>query len=320
VTVCCFDPLSDGTVIYGPQFIFSYDPEAEPGQGWKAEAITLDPIKYPNDPRITDMRGQANTQACSTELRHLQGKRLMYTLPQMGGQYGLYAFEDVPSQIAYYAGSIGTSSAGGNSGGNNFAFHVDAKGGVWQGQTSNNKIWHYAFAGWSAAGIPIFASPVQYSVPDLFTELTRAHYESSSDTLYIGGYTATEIKKVWGEVGAVMSRYDHWTSGNPQLRWAVTLPLDDRGYPPKSFTIAGDYLFTVSSYPVQGIETVVTILDTNNGTTVGTLIPGAVVGNIGGWVDMIHGIQAMRRKNGQYLVIVEGDARGKNIVYQWTPA
>jgi hypothetical protein len=34
---------------------------------------------------------------------------------------------------------------------------------------------------------------------------------------------------------------------------------------------------------------------------------------------MIHAIHALRRKNGQYLIMVEEDARGKNLIYQWAP-
>lgn len=313
VTVCCFDPTSDGTVIYGPEFILSYDPDAAPGQGWKAEAITLDHFKYPNDPRYV----QHNHNACSTELRYLQGKRLLYTMGQTGGGYDLYTFEPSPSQVAYYVGSVT---------GPGFAWSVDANGDIWRGQGNNHNIRKYTFTGWSDEGNPTFAVPVEWPVPSLFTKptggtnLNRAHYESNTDTLYLGGYTAQDARKTWGEVGATLARFDNWIHGSQQLRWAVTLPVDQHGYPPKSFSVAGDYIFTVHIYPVNGKDTVVTILSIEDGATVGTIIPGETVGWVGGWVDTIHGIEAMRRKNGQYLIIVEGDNRGKNIVYQWTPS
>jgi hypothetical protein len=39
-------------------------------------------------------------------------------------------------------------------------------------------------------------------------------------------------------------------------------------------------------------------------------------------VDALLGVQvaaAFKRKNGQYLVLVEDDWRGKNLLYRWLP-
>ncbi|PKY11451.1 hypothetical protein B1757_04325 [Acidithiobacillus marinus] len=305
VTAFCFDPLHNGTVVYGPESIFSYDPEKAPGKGWKATAITLDAIRYPHDPRIM------GKNACSTEIRHIQGKRLLYTMGQTGGGYDLYAFEASPSQIAYPVAAVK---------GDGFAWNVDAQGGIWRGQTPDQTIWHYAFASWSDSGIPRFKEPVRYPIPALFTRVTRAHYDSASDSLYMGGYTNEKPKKSWGLIGAVIARYDHWTSTQPQLRWVINTPLDGHDLPPKAFDIAGDCLFTVAVFPTHGKDAVVTIFRLEDGKKVGTLSPDESVGSHSGWIDMIHAIHALRRKNGQYLIIVEEDARGKNLVYQWTPS
>jgi hypothetical protein len=48
--------------------------------------------------------------------------------------------------------------------------------------------------------------------------------------------------------------------------------------------------------------------------------PGPEVGGASGWVDMSHGLVAMQRRDGTYLVIVEENYRAKNLVYQWRPA
>jgi hypothetical protein len=37
-------------------------------------------------------------------------------------------------------------------------------------------------------------------------------------------------------------------------------------------------------------------------------------------VDIPEGIQAIRRSNGEYLVLVEEDRKSKILSYQWTPA
>lgn len=305
VTAFGFDPASDGTVVYGPEEIFSFEPSRPPGMGWKATAITLDAVRYPNDPRIK------GTNACSTELRHLDGRRLLYLMGQAAGGFDLYAFEPSPSEIAHHVGRI----AGGG-----FAWSVDSNGGIWRGQGRGRTIWHYAFNKWSKAGAPVFKPPVRYTAPDMFTEVARAHYVNATDTMYIGGYTRRATKKSWGLVGSVLARYDGWTSGSPKLRWNITLPLDGHGLPPKAFDVAGDYIFAAHVYPTNGQMAVVTVLDVADGAQVHTMSPGAAVGHNSGWIDMIHAIHACRRSNGEYLVLVEEDWRGKNIVYQWRPA
>jgi hypothetical protein len=47
--------------------------------------------------------------------------------------------------------------------------------------------------------------------------------------------------------------------------------------------------------------------------------PGPEVGRASGWVDVPNGISAHRRKDGEYLVFVEEDARGKVLMYRWKP-
>jgi hypothetical protein len=44
------------------------------------------------------------------------------------------------------------------------------------------------------------------------------------------------------------------------------------------------------------------------------------VGHTSGWVDVPNGISAYRRDDGEYLVFVEEDARGKVLMYRWKPA
>lgn len=38
-----------------------------------------------------------------------------------------------------------------------------------------------------------------------------------------------------------------------------------------------------------------------------------------GWVDITHALSAFKRANGQYLMLVEEDFRGKCISYRWRP-
>jgi hypothetical protein len=43
------------------------------------------------------------------------------------------------------------------------------------------------------------------------------------------------------------------------------------------------------------------------------------VGDQQGWEDMPYAVQALRRRDGEYLVLVEEDARAKNLLYRWRP-
>lgn len=55
------------------------------------------------------------------------------------------------------------------------------------------------------------------------------------------------------------------------------------------------------------------------GEKVGVMFPGQEVGGNSGWIDMVHGIHTLKTSSGNYLVIVEEDWRGKNLVCHWRP-
>ena len=130
-------------------------------------------------------------------------------------------------------------------------------------------------------------------------------------------------------VGPVFARYDNWTSGEPTKRYETTgLPTDLREFPktPKSISVAGDYVFMVACWhsgdpekghnKLNGKPLMVHVYRADNGEYVGNMW--------GPWkplpiVDTKHGLNAFKRSNGQYMLIVEEVYRGKNIVYLWTP-
>ena len=51
----------------------------------------------------------------------------------------------------------------------------------------------------------------------------------------------------------------------------------------------------------------------------GSFVPGPEVGGNAGWLDMPYAMDATRRKDGEYLLLVEEDWRGKNLLYRWKP-
>ena len=77
-------------------------------------------------------------------------------------------------------------------------------------------------------------------------------------------------------------------------------------------SIAGDYVFAVT---VKKAE--VYVYDAKTGRQVKILKPGAEVFGETGWVDIPYGVRAFRRKNGEYLVFVEEDAKAKVMMYRF---
>ncbi|GAA5238676.1 hypothetical protein BMMON2_14980 [Burkholderia mallei] len=132
------------------------------------------------------------------------------------------------------------------------------------------------------------------------------------------GYTA-DAPRVGGlskEVGRVLVRFDKWSSGAPVMRYQVALPwrLDAKPiFTLIGLTQEGRYLFGVE--PVGTVH----VYDKDNGRELGVIKPGPEVGRASGWVDVPFGISAYRRENGEYLVFVEEDARGKVMMYRWRP-
>lgn len=307
--VDCFDvrEVAPGKFeIYGANEIIGFDPTKPPGKSWRLKAITRDLTRYPDDPR-------REGNDCGALVRVVQGQRMLFTTPQTGGGFRLYVFEPAPSQVARYVGEITLKGV------EVWARNVDSKGDIWL--SDGKTIYRYHFKGFDGKGNPIYnlTSPDRWSAPVPFTQIMRLKYIPDTDTLYIGGYTAEVTAPSWGLMGGILARYDQWLKGNRAPRFAVTMPKDDEGLFPKEFDVAGDFVFTVMVKPTKGKPAMVHVFRSDNGVKVGVMVPGPEVGGVSGWVDMVHGIHALRTLAGDYLVVVEEDFRGKNLVYHWRP-
>jgi len=307
--VDCYDirEISPGKFeLYGANEIIGFDPTKPPGKSWWLKAITRDHIRYPDDPRHKDPWGGAL-------IRVLQGRRVLFTTPQMSGGFRIYVFEPSPSQIARYVGEVTLKGV------EVWARNVDSKGNIWL--SDGRTIYRYRFKGFDSKGNPVYDlnNPDTWQAPEPFTEIMRLKYIPETDTLYIGGYTKEVQPPSWGLMGGILARYDNWAKGNRTPRYAIVMPKDDDGLFPKEFDVAGDYIFAVMVKPTKGKPAMVHVFRTDTGEKVGVMFPGPEVGGNSGWIDMVHGIHALKTSTGDYLIVVEEDWRGKNIVYHWRP-
>jgi hypothetical protein len=255
----------------------------------------------------------------TANLRHLQGRRLLYTIGQYGGGYNLFAFDTSNGHLARPAGKITAP-------GETWAWHIADNGDIWHGDAPENNIRRFPFRGWSSDGTPLFETnkPDIWPRPADFDPVRRIIYDDRADTLYLSGYLKGESIDSWGVTGKTLRRYDGWVRGEKKIRYTIKLPLNPdgeaKGKPlsPNSIALAGDYLFIGMVKPEHGKQQV-HILRADDGSYLGTFEPGPEVGGNAGWEDMPYAVQALKRSNGEYLVLVEEDWRGKNLLYRWKP-
>lgn len=308
--VDCFDIVEVSTgkfELYGSAEILTFNPRLPDGKRWKLKAITRDHIRYPDDPRNREPWG-------GVFLRTLQGRRVLFTTPQMGGGFRIFVFEPAPSQIARYAGEVTLPDI------ELWARNVDSRGNIWF--SDGRRVLRYRFRGFDREGRPVYdmAHPDSWQAPPPFTEVARLEYIVETDTLYVSGYTQDVTPPSWGLMGGVLARYDGWLRGNRTPRYVISMPRDEEGLFPEEFDVAGDYLFAAMVRGGYGHSSLVYAFRADNGEQEGVLFPGREVGGNSGWIDMVHGIHALKASDGTYLIVVEEDWRGKNIVYVWKPA
>jgi hypothetical protein len=341
---------SDGTDVWTTENRYTLDWSKPVGKQWTWRAQTVDPVRFPLDPRLHE----AHHNISNPLLRTIAGKPFMVARGMFSQALVFYKIEGeiaVPSAMisrAPYrdAGWKNVEQPEGrwiwrDSNGDGapqkaefvsdaksdpefWAQWVDESGGVWQGWQDNveKPIKYLPLQGLDARGNPIYdrAKEQSWPMPDGMTHLLRLEYLPATDTLYLSGHT-TERPKTggeWGQVGTEVWRVDNWLKGNRVPAWRAVLPYGGEGDAnrnTKSMCVEGEYFFVV-----EGRKAIVHVYSLKDGREVGTMSPGPEVSKESGWIDFPDAIRAFKRKNGEYLVFVEEDWKGKIITYRWTPA
>ncbi|MDR5837352.1 hypothetical protein [Caballeronia sp. LZ034LL] len=345
-----FDPGAPDTIYTGSK-IFKMDWTQPPGKQWNYTAYTVDRFAYPDDPELhigRNVRGEPM-------VRRLNGNRpYLYTLDPYSHELYVHRFDAAHGKIAIPSGMFAESfisggypanqpaygewlwrdlngdgrmddgeytgnASTGSTVGNSFIW-VDAAGAVWFG-TPTSGIRQMPVQSFDAFGNPVYSyvTAKTYAMPAPFTRIGRVLYVAATDTMYVSGFTQNIPYDAsrWKEAGPVLARYDNWSGGAPVMTWSIALPWNTASTPPVTtvgLATAGDYVFVAELYTQK-----VDVYDARTGAAVGVMTPGANVGGTSGYVDVELGISATRRANGEYVVLVEDDARAKILVYRWTP-
>lgn len=342
------DPARPNSVYTGNKR-FELDLSKPAGREWTYAGFLSNRFRYPDDPVFRTDQWPGMPMA-----RRLDGRTFLYLTDMYADHLKIYRFDPkrdgeiaIPSGLLagrarpvdkvpnkppggewiwrdangngrfddgeFEMNTTGKGKAGG------WGWWVDTNGDIWR--TSDVRgIHRFRYGGLDKAGNPIYAYSklTTYPVPQPFTALRRSMYEPQTDTLYVSGYTADAMPQagINKEVGRVLVRYDKWSTGAPVVRYTIALPWQPDAKPILTLigiTVEGRYLFAVE--PVGKIH----VYDKETGREVGVMSPGPEVGRASGWVDVPFGISAAKRANGEYLVFVEEDARGKVLMYRWKP-
>ncbi len=229
------------------------------------------------------------------------------------------------------------------------SYWVDSNGDIWQSTDGSGKtgVRHFKFAGFNPTGSPLwdydpshFTQEINHLGPEPFSEIYRVEYQAGDDTMFLTGYSseasspAHNLFPGYGyrspayatkNVGPIVARYDHWLRGNRKPAWAVRIPYggvkhnDEHGCA-AAISIAGDYFFVGYEGLFNDADSGrIQVYRTRDGGYVGTLHAGPESGNIEGAMDIPHGVRAIRRASGEYLVFSEDDWHAKVLMYRWTP-
>ena len=345
VDVACADPSTVGDDIWGVQEHYRMDYSRPPGQEARWVGYSLDRHKYPNDPRgLTFVKQQGEHGLTSPQVVYLEGKRFLF----VGGMFAsnfinIFRYEGeiaIPSGLILQWGNPiyrtdlawppnkpkGTSiwrdtNGDGDYQAEEFApntdrvrpgpFWVDRRGDIWMAYGTLR----YEFQGLDPKGNPIYRSDkaMGWDPPEGMKNVARVWYDSDSDRLVAAEEGVDERGRPdMRHIGKVFV-CKNYKGGN---RKAISFD-SGAGKEAGCVAAAGDYVFT-GGWKERGRVWVNRMSD---GQAVGVLEPGPTVGGVEntGWIDILTGITAHRRKDGEYLIFVEEDYKAKALLYRWRP-
>ncbi len=190
-------------------------------------------------------------------------------------------------------------------------FWVDKKGNIWMAYG----FFRYDFQGLDPKGNPIYSADkiTVLDKPRGVDRPARVCYLDDSDTLVVAEEGRDEEgRPSMRHIGRVFVCRGY-KAGN---RDAISF-LSGAGREAGCVAAVGDYAFT-GGWKARGH---ISINRLSDGAEVGSFDPGETVGGVKntGWIDLLTGINAYQRKDGEYLVFVEENYKAKSLIYRWKP-
>ena len=339
--------------IYTKEEHFTTDYTRPPGQDWQYRGYTVNPLKYPDDPRlhiwssnarveilggnpflfVTDMTGEnlsvyrfhAATDGETAIPCVLFAKRPITDktgYPKNQPERGEWIWTDANGDGKINADEFQTNKNADSNG----LMTPDSNGTIWQ--TWNNQIRALPLQNVDAKGVPHwnYARARTYPKPPELDEIRRLRYLPERDVMLLGGNRGDDHNQHWKPMGPVLCLYDHWSGGKPILRKSIVLPYakgssGHESAEPISFDVAGDYIFVAYTRGLKedGITNAfVKVLRLSDLSVVGNLSAESQFGEMG-LLDLVESTTAVRRANGEYVIFLEEDEKAKSIVFRWRP-
>jgi len=343
--VATADPADDAATVWGIQERYAMDWSQPPGRDSRWVGYTLDRHRYPNDPRgLMHVKQQGEHGLTSPQVVYLQGRRFLFVGGMFASNFinifrfdgeiavpsglilqwshGLYntdlpwpphkpagtsLWRDINGDGDYQASEFTANADRVNPG----PFWVDRQGNIWMAYG----FFRYDFQGLDSEGNPIYAADkiTILDKPKGVGTVARVCYLDESDTLVVaedgqdeqGKPSMRHIRRVFICKG--------YRAGNRDTVSFVPGAGGEAG----CVAAAGEYAFT-GGWKARGRIWVNRLSD---GAEIGVLDPGPTVGGVAntGWIDLLTGINAFKRRSGEYLVFVEENYKAKSLIYRWTP-
>ena len=242
---------------------FEIDYSKPAGQQWDYKAFTLNPFKYPNDPRQFEM-------LAPVWVRDIQGKPFLFTTTSGGHDLWMIVYRFSPKtdgEIAIPSGAFSRSKASvwaadvqppsgqwiwrdasGNGSpessefarpagaaidADNWATFVDSQGAVWSGGEKTRQLSRYRCKGLDDKGNPMYGYDAvdRFDAPAALTSVALMAYLPENDAMFVTGYTADRPQKSgwWGMGGSTLFRVDNCIKGNAKTAFKIDLPLAIEG-------------------------------------------------------------------------------------------
>jgi len=339
--------------IYSKEERFSVDLRKPIGMAIADAAYTVNPWKYPDDPRIHIWSGNAWFErvrgvpllfvsnmgqdivqafrfnpATDGEIAipaALFAKRKVRVQTKdgwpRGEPEGAWCWTDRNGDGAIQTNEyevIGTASSG--------CVFVDRAATLWR--VAKEAAIGVPFMAFNAVGAPTWdwAKPRTVPRPAELNELRRFKTDVVHDVVAFGGATENDKHQHWKPMGPVVAVYRDVLKGQPVKLWSAVLPYADgsKGHEsaePMSMEIAGNYLFVCYTRGLkdEGIKwAFVKVYGLQDGRFIGNLVPERVTGELG-LLDLEDALRVRQLRDGSYLLFLEDDYKAKNVMIRWQP-